>query len=152
MVDKKTQRRLDELENSIQRAYTSIKYKKELLDCENEEMEQLRLAIDMIRGKMKLEEEELEKIITRRKSKEADIRKFKSHHDEVSHLVSQNDRNKSKLIEEISNKETEINALEKASKRNINSTVTFDIHHDTIEKAQQVNFLLYSASSNFECE
>lgn len=147
----KTEARLNSLENSIQRRYTAIKYKNEQLECENEEIDQKRLEIEMLQEGIKLEEQALKGIIDRRSNRCDQLVQFKNLHDEISNLMSQNDRNKSQLIEEITSKEAEIKLLEKST---FKDEVVFhqDLNDQAIEKIRKVGFLknvLASAPSFF---
>ena len=119
----------------------SITYKQEILEYENEETELKKLAINKLVDNIKQEDEDLEKIISRRKTQEDEMQKIKDYHDKVSCSISQNDRKKSKLIEEISGKESEIKELEKASRRDVNNEFSFDFYKDAIAKVNQVNSL-----------
>lgn len=136
-INKKTQSRIDALEESIQRGYVGIKYKKEVLQYENEETDEKELAMDKLRKSIKVEEKNLESIAVQRKSQEDEMKKLKDLYEEVSNLISQNDRKKSKLIEEISNRESEIKELEIAAKRYDQNALSFDFYKDAIEKVNQ---------------
>ena len=140
-INKKTQSRIDALEESIQRGYVGIKYKKEVLQYENEETDEKELAMDKLRKSIKVEEKNLESIAVQRKSQEDEMKKLKDLYEEVSNLISQNDRKKSKLIEEISNRESEIKELEIAAKRYDQNALSFEFYKDAIEKVNQVSHI-----------
>ena len=110
-----------------------------MLQYENEETNEKELAMDKLRRSIKVEEKDLENIAVKRKSQEEEMKKLKDLYDEVSNLISQNDRKKSKLIEEISNKESEIKELEIASKRYDKNAFSFEFYKDAIEKVNQVS-------------
>lgn len=139
LIDLNTKRRLKSLEDSIQLGYTAIKYKNEQLDCENEEVDRRGIAIDLIRHKIVSEEGKLDDIITKMKQKNGDLARYETHQEEVSQLVSQNDRSKSKIIEEISAKEAEIKMLGRNPKESKSSGFSLDHPNLAVDKIHQVN-------------
>ena len=133
--------RLDELEKTTQRQIVAINYKAEQLECENEELERQGITTDMITNKIKQEEENLIAINEKRSEKGKDLDQYSKRQAETFEAIAQNDRQRSKLIEEIAVKEAEIKDLEGSAKRGFGrrkSIFELVVNRPSIEKITQV--------------
>lgn len=139
--DKKTLIRLDALEKTTQRQIVAIKYKQEQLECENDELERQGITSDMITNKIKMEEANLITINEKRTNKGKDLDQYSKRQAETFEAIAQNDRQRSKLIEEIAMKEAEIGDLEGSAKRGFGrrkSIFELVVNRASIEKITQV--------------
>eukprot|EP00794_Sanderia_malayensis_P007363 gene7363-8183_t len=107
----KNKKRSEALDKVIERQYVAVEYKKDVRQCEEEELAQLGLVKDALVDKIRFEEQAMVEIEARRSEKIDDLSNLQNIDDDICKEISKNDMDRSKIIEEITKKESKIKHL-----------------------------------------